>query len=94
MVIIIAEEQLNDTFPYLDDITVGFFSGGTDSNVAAFLMVLSKRNVTLNKSKSILSFATSNVLGYLIGSGVVRPERLRPLQALPPPTMFDHNVEC
>ena len=84
-----SEEQLKDTFPYLDDITV---AGSTlkehDSNVAAFLKVVSKRNLTLNESKSALSSSTINVLGYLIGNGVVRPdpERLRPLQELPPPT--------
>ena len=46
---IIAEEQLTDTFPYLDNITV---AGSTleehDSNVAASLKVVSKRSLTLN----------------------------------------------
>ena len=86
---IIAEEQLNYTFPYLDDITVaGSTQEEHDSNVAAFLKVVSKRNLTLNESKSVLSSSTINVLGYLIGNGMVRPdpERLRPLQELPPPT--------
>ena len=86
---IIAEEQLRDTFPYLDDITVaGSTQEEHDSNVAAFLKVVSKRNLTLNESKSVLSSSTINVLGYLIGNGMVRPdpERLRPLQELPPPT--------
>ena len=81
---IIAEEQLKDTFPYLDDITV---TGSTrkehDSNVA-----VSKRNITLNESKSVLSSSTINVLGYLIGNGVVQPDQERhcPLQELPPST--------
>ena len=36
---IIAEEQLRDTFPYLDDITVaGSTQEEHDSNVAAFLI--------------------------------------------------------
>ena len=89
MDIIIAEEQLKDTFPYLDDISV---AGSTQeehaSNVAAFLKVVSKRNLTLNESKSVLSSSTINILGYLIGNGMVRPdpERLRPLQELNPPT--------
>ena len=89
IIIIMSEEQLKDTFPYLDDITV---AGSTlkehDSYVTAFLKVVSKRNLTLNESKSALSSSTINVLGYLIGNGVVRPdpERLRPLQELPPPT--------
>ena len=86
---IIAEEQLKDTFPYLDDIIVaGSTQEEHDSNVAAFLKVVSKRNLILNESKSILSSFTINVLGYLIGNGMVRPDqqRLRPLQELPPPT--------
>ena len=58
------------------------------ANVADLLKVVSKRNLTLNESKSILSSSTINVLGYLIGNGVVRPdpERISPLQELPPPT--------
>ena len=89
MDIIIAEEQLKDTFLYLDDITVaGSTQEEHDSNVAAFLKVVSKRNLTLNESKSVLPSSTINVFGYLIGNGMVRPdpERLRPLQELPPPT--------
>ena len=86
---IIAEEQLKDTFPYLEDITVaGSTQEEHDSNVDVFLKIVSKRNITLNESKSVLSSSTINVLGYLIGNGVVRPdpERLRPLHELPPPT--------
>ena len=49
---IIAKEQLKDTFLYLDDITVtGSTQKEHDSNVAAFLKVVSKRNLTLNESK-------------------------------------------
>ena len=67
---IIAEEQLKDTFPYLDDITVaGSTQKEHDSNVAALLQVVSKRNLTLNVSKSVFSSSTINVLGYLIGNG-------------------------
>ena len=56
--------------------------------MADFLKVVSKRNLTLNESNSVLSSSTIIVLGYLIGNGVVRPgqERLRPLQELPLPT--------
>ena len=63
MDIIIAEEQLKDIFPYFDDITVaGSTQEEHDSNVAAFLKVVSKRNLTLNESKSVLSSSTINVL--------------------------------
>ena len=75
MDIIITEEQLRDTFPYLHDITVaGSTQEEHDSNVVAFLKVVSKRNLTLNESKSVLSSSTINILGYLIGNGMVRPD--------------------
>ena len=52
MDIIIAAEQLKNTFPYLDDIIVaGSTQEEHDSNVAAFLKVVTKRNLTLNESK-------------------------------------------
>ena len=82
---LITQEKLSDTLPYLDDITVG---GRTqtehDQNVRAFLEVVKSRHLTLNNSKS----STINVLGYLIGNGIIKPDpdRLRPLQELPPPT--------
>ena len=49
MDIIIAEEQLRNAFPYLDDITVvGSTQEEHDSNVTVFLKVVSKLNLTLN----------------------------------------------
>ena len=53
---IIAEEQLKGTFHYLDDFPVAFSTQEEhDSNVATFLKVVRKRNLTLNESKSVLS---------------------------------------
>ena len=86
---IIEVEKLMNTFSYLDDITVaGHTQEEQDANVAAFMQVIHRRNLTLNESKSVFSSSTINILGYLIGNGVVEPdpERLRPLQELPPPT--------
>ena len=39
------------------------------------------------KKKTISSIASVNILGYLVGNGVIKPdpERLRPLKELPPP---------
>ena len=71
----IIAEQLKNTFPYLDDITVvSSTQEEHDSNETAFLKVMSKQNLTLNESKSVLSSSTINVLGYMIGNGVVRPD--------------------
>ena len=82
---IVAEEQLKDTFPYLDDITV---AGSNQEEHDPNVKIVSKRNLTLNESKPLLLSSTINDLGYLIGNSVVRtdPERLCPLQELPPPT--------
>ena len=51
--------------------------------------------LTLNESKSVLSSSTINILGYLIGNGVVRPdpERLRPCRNFLLQLMFAHIVE-
>ena len=86
---LITEEKLSDTFPYLDDITVaGRTQTEHDQNVRAFLEVVKSRHLTLNNSKSVVSSSTINVLGYLIGNGIIKPDpdRLRPFQELPPPT--------
>ncbi|XP_068229407.1 uncharacterized protein [Palaemon carinicauda] len=69
------------------------FEGGAsqaehDENVQNFLEVVQKRNLTLNEGKSVISVPTINVLGYCVGNNVIKPDpdRLRPLQELPPPT--------
>ena len=86
---IIKEEELKDTFPYLDDITVaGRTQEEHDSNVKAFLEVVKRRHLTLNHSKSVLSALSITVLGYLVEHGSIKPDpdRLHLLQNLPPPT--------
>ena len=86
---IIKEEELKDTFPYLDDITVaGRTQEEHDSNVKAFLEVVQRRHLTLNHSKSVLSALSITVLGYLVEHGSIKPDpdRLHRLQNLPPPT--------
>ena len=79
---IIKEEELKDTFPYLDDITVaGRTQEEHDSNVKAFLEVVQRRHLTLNHSKSVLSALSITVLGYLVEHGSIKPDpdRLHPL---------------
>ena len=49
MVRMLAEEQLNDKLPYLNDITVaGYTQEERDYNGVAFLKFVSKRNLTSN----------------------------------------------
>ena len=94
----IKEEQLKDTFPYLDDITVaGRTQEEHDSNVKAFLEVVQRRHLTLNNSKSVLSALSITVLGYLVEHGSIKPdpEILHPLQNLPPPThLYVHSTRA
>lgn len=51
---IVKEENLTDTFPYLDNVIIG---GETeeehDNNVENFMRVVRKRHLTLNNSKTI-----------------------------------------
>ena len=52
------------------------------------LECLQRRKWTLNNSKTINSVSSINILGYLVGNGIIKPdpERLHPLEQLPPPT--------
>lgn len=86
---LVKEENLQGAFPYLDNMTIaGHTQEEHDRNVQHFLDVITKKNRTLNTSKTIKSVRSINILGYCIGNGVIKPdaERLRPLQELPPPT--------
>ena len=49
---------------------------------------MQRRHLTLNHSKSVLSALSITVLGYLVEHGSIKPDpdRLHPLQNLPPPT--------
>ena len=52
-------EELKDTFPYLDNITVaGRTQKEHDSNVTRLQNALTKRNWTLNDSKTISSVSS------------------------------------
>ena len=85
----VDEEGLKDTFPYLDNITVaGRNQQEHDENVKNFHVAIQRRNLTLNKTKSVENKSSINILGYCVGDGIVKPdqERLRPLQDDPPPT--------
>lgn len=79
---IVKEENLTDTFPYLDNVIIG---GETeeehDNNVENFMRVVRKRHLTLNTSKTINKVTTLNTLGYCVGNGKIKPdpERMKPL---------------
>ena len=76
----VDEEGLKDTFPYLDNITVaGRNQQEHDENVKKFHVAIQRRNLTLNKIKSVENKSSINILGYCVGDGIVKPdqERLR-----------------
>ena len=85
---VVSQEGLQDTFVYLDNITVcGRDQEEHDRNLDQFLRVAEKCNFTFNEDKCTYSVSQVNLLGYVIGGGALRPdpERLKPLQELPPP---------
>ena len=57
---LVTEEGLKNTFPYLDNVTVaGVNQADHDKNVAAFLEMIKRRNITLNESKAFIQFPLS-----------------------------------
>ena len=85
---VITQEDLKDTFPYLDNVTVaGVNEADHDRNVAAFLEMTKRRNITLNASKSAHPIPVIDILGYRISHNSIQPdpERLRPLQDISAP---------
>jgi len=85
---IIANENLADTFVYVDNITVcGTTQEQHDRNLDKFLAVARRYDLTRNSAKCAFSTKTIDLLGYTIVDGTIRPdlERLRPLRELPPP---------
>ena len=86
---LMLEEELKETFPYLDNITVARQTQQEhDYNVRQLLDALHHRKWTLNEKKTIASVPTINILGYLVGTAKIKPDpkRLRSLRELPPPT--------
>jgi len=85
---IVDSEKLVDTFPYLDNITVGGTTQAEhDLNAQHLLRALKGKNMTLIATKTISSDSEVSMLGYRVGYGVIRPdpERLKPPRELRTP---------
>ncbi len=85
---IIAEENLEDTFAYLDNVTIcGRTQEEHDQNLKRFLDCAKKYNLTFNESKNIISVQKINILGYSVSHGNIQPDpdRLKPLKELADP---------
>ena len=61
-----------------------------DRNVTAFLEAIRRRKFTLNEDKTIATKSNIQLLRYVAGNGIVKPdpERLCALKEFPPPTCF------
>ena len=84
----IRDNCLEDTFVYLDDVTVcGKTKEQHDVNLQRFLDAAKHYNLTLNENKCVYSVSTIRLLGYCISDGEIKPdpERLEPLRSLPLP---------
>ena len=64
---ILGEDNLRNTYPYLDDVTI---TGNTleelEENSRQFEEACKKRNMTLNEDKTIRGVDRLNILGYQI----------------------------
>ena len=88
---LVEEENLKDTFPYLDNVTIGGRNEiELEQNDQAFRNMIKKRNITLNESKTVKCSSVINILGHQISHKSIKPdpERLRPLLEFPQPSNF------
>ena len=82
---VIEVDELEDTFAYVDDITVcGMNQEEHDTDLKALYETAKKRNMTFNHNKSIISTTSIKLLGYVILKGSIKPDpdHLKPLQKL------------
>lgn len=85
---IISAENLEDTFAYVDNITIcGNTQREHDSNLKSFYDAASKYNLTFNHDKSIISTDCIKLLGYVIKPGSLSPDpdRFEVLKNIPLP---------
>ena len=85
---LIAENELEDTFACLDNVTICRMTQEEyDENLAKFREAAQKCNLTLDDEKCVFSTRSVNLLGYRIGGGKLSPdpECLQPLLELPVP---------
>ena len=83
---IIKETAAEDTYAYIDNVTVcGQTQAEHDRNLHRFMEAAERYSLTFNDDKCTFSTASVNLLGYTIADGEIRPdpERLKPLLALP-----------
>ena len=84
----VAENSLEATFPYLDNITIcGKDQADHDANLKKFLEAANKINLNYNREKCEFSTRKLYLLGSVIENGEIKPDptRLQTLLDLAPP---------
>ena len=85
---IIESANLQDTFAYVDNVTIcGRNMSEHNRNYDNFLSAAKDYGLTFNEDKTTVAARTITLLGYEVSNGVVKPdpERFRALRELPPP---------
>lgn len=71
----IRDERLQDTYAYVDNVTVcGHDMEEHDRNLQKFLDAAKKRGITFNDSKSVIAVNTVKLLGYEVSNGLIKPD--------------------
>lgn len=84
----IEDNNLKDTYAYLDNITIGGVTDEEhDRNLQEFLDAAKEVEITLNPDKCVYSSTSIPILGYLVSHGELKPdpERFSTLEKLAPP---------
>ena len=84
----VRDQELQDTFSYVDNVTVCANSlEELERNCAEFHRMRKKYNIVLNDSKTIYGVTSLTVLGYTISHNKISPDftRLKPLLEMPAP---------
>ena len=85
---IVKENNLQKTYPYLDDVTIcGKTLEEHDKNLEEFMEVARTINLTLNTSKCVFRQTRIALLGHILEKGTKKPDpdRLKPLMEFPIP---------
>ena len=85
---LVEANNLQATFPYLDNITIsGRNQEEHDYNLQRFMKAAEEQNLKFNKSKCTFSTRKLTILGKVVEEGEIRPDpdRLKALKELPVP---------
>ena len=85
---IIQTEGLQDTFAYVDDVTIcGRDKEQHDANLKRFLDAAEKYSLTINEEKCSFGKTSVKILGHVVENRTIRPDpdRLQALMELPVP---------